>query len=103
MLQATVEAVTSVGGDITALPGSAAVGNIEGWITKLSSMEGTDAVVAELNSLKTELSSGDIDGAKVSTILSTLAEQTSDLAGDNAMLGAVANALKAGADKLGGK
>lgn len=102
MLQSTVEAVTSIGGDITALPADAAVGNIEGWITKLSSMDGTEAVVTQLNALKSELSSGDIDGAKVSGILSTLAEQTKGLAGDNAMLGAVASALQAGAEKLGG-
>lgn len=102
MLQSTVEAVQSVGGDITALPASAAVSNIEGWIAKLGTMDGTEGVVTELNSLKTELSSGDINGSKVSAILSTLAEQTKSLAGDNAMLGAVAGALQSGADKLGG-
>jgi hypothetical protein len=103
MLQSTIEAVTSVGGDITALPAGAAVSNIEGWITKLSSMEGTEGIVTELTSLKTELSSGKIDGGKVSGILSTLAEQTKGLAGDNKMLATVAGALQAGADKLGGK
>lgn len=103
MLQSTIEAVTSVGGDITALPAGAAVSNIEGWITKLGSMEGTEGIVTELTSLKTELSSGKIDGGKVSGILSTLAEQTKGLAGDNKMLATVASALQAGADKLGGK
>lgn len=103
MLDATVEAVQSVGGDITALPAGAAVSNIEGWIAKLETMDGTEAIVSNLGALKTELTAGKIDGAKVSTLLSSLAEQTKGLAADNATLGAVAAALQAGADKLGGK
>lgn len=102
MLTATLNAVKSVGGDITALPAKAAVANIEGWMTKLESMDGTDAIVANLNSLKTELSSGDIDGSAVSEILSKLAIQTKELAGNSTELQAVAGALDAGAKKLSG-
>lgn len=103
MLQSTVEAVKSAGGDITALPAGAAVSNIEGWIGKLRSMDGTDAIVGELNNLKTELTAGNIDGKKVSGILSSLAEQTRGMASKAPMLGTLASALQAGADKLGGR
>lgn len=102
MLEATVEAVTSVGGDITALPAGAAVSNIEGWITKLQTMEGTEGLVGDLGSLKTELMAGSIDGKKVSGILSSLADQTRSLSAQAPALTTVADVLKAGADKLGG-
>jgi len=102
MLNATVDAVKSVGGDITALPAGAAVSNIDGWIAKLETMDGTEAIVGNLNELKTELTSGDIDGGAVSGILSSLADQTKELSAKAPALGAVASALQAGADKLGG-
>lgn len=100
---ATIDAVKSVGGDITALPAEAAVGNINTWITKLSSMEGTEDIVGSLGNLKTELTSGKIDGGKVSGILSELAEQTRELGKGNPALGTIASALDAGAKKLAGK
>lgn len=103
MLESTVDAVKSVGGDITALPANAAVSNIEGWVGKLSSMDGTEAMVSELNALKTELTAGKIDGGKVSTILGSLAEQTRGMAAKAPALSVLANALQAGADKLAGK
>lgn len=103
MLESTVEAVQSVGGDITALPAGAAVSNIEGWIAKLETMDGTEGIVGNLTALKTELTADSIDGAKVSTLLSSLAGQTKELAASAPALGAVAGALQAGADKLGGK
>ena len=100
---ATIDAVKSAGGDITALSPDAAVGNINTWIEKLGSMDGTEGVVDGLKSLKTELTSGEIDGSKVSTILSSLAEKTRELGGDNMAVGTIASALDAGAKKLGGQ
>lgn len=100
---ATIDAVKSAGGDITALPAEAAVGNIDTWIGKLSSMEGTEDIVASLGSLKTELTSGDIDGGKVSGILTELASKTRELGDGNMALGTIAGALEAGAKKLGGE
>ncbi|MCX8212618.1 MAG: NAD kinase [Neolewinella sp.] len=103
ILTATIDAVTSVGGDLTALPAAAAVSNIESWITKLGTMEGTEGMVADLTSLKTELAAAEIDGGKVSTLLTSLASQTKSMADTAPGLGALAGALQAGADKLGGK
>ena len=102
MISSTVDAVRSAGGDLTALPAGAAVSNIDGWISKLGSMDGTDAIVGDLRSLKAELTSGDIDGGKVSGILSSLADQTRSMESKAPGLGAIASALQAGADKLGG-
>ncbi|NJC25698.1 hypothetical protein [Neolewinella antarctica] len=102
MIGGTIDAVQSTGGDITALPAGAAVSNIDGWISKLSSMDGTDGIVNELQSLKTELTSGNIDGMKVSGILSSLATSTRSMESKAPGLGTIASALQAGADKLGG-
>lgn len=102
MLTATLDAVASVGGDLTSLPAEAAVSNIEGWIGKLKTMEGTDAIVADLTTLQAELSTGKIDGKKVSTLLSSLATQTKSLASGTPALATLAGALEAGAKKLEG-
>jgi len=102
-LSATIEAVKSAGGDITALSPEAAVGNIDTWIGKLGSMEGTEDIVGSLKGLKAELTSGDIDGGKVSGILTTLAAKTRELGDGNMALGTIASALEAGAKKLGGE
>ena len=102
-LEGTVDAVESAGGDITALPASAAVSNIDGWISELSSMPGTESIVGDLNSLKSELGASDIDGGRVSELLSSLADQTRSMESKAPGLSALASALQAGADKLGGK
>lgn len=102
-LQSTIDAVQSSGGDITALPAGAAVSNIDGWIGELRGMNGTDAIVNDLESLKTELTAGSIDGGRVSQLLSSLADQTRGLAGNTPGLSTLASALEAGAAKLGGK
>ncbi|CAH1002444.1 hypothetical protein LEM8419_03323 [Neolewinella maritima] len=102
-LTATIDAVQSTGGDITALPADAAVSNIDTWINKLDGMDGTDGIVSNLQSLKGELTSGSIDGGRVSELLSTLASETRSVSGGNQGLSALASALEAGAEKLGGK
>ena len=98
----TVDAVRQAGGDITAIDPAAATGVIDGWINKLGSVPGADGVVNNLQSLKGELTSGNIDGAKVGGILGQLASGTRSLAPNNPALGQLANALEAGATKLGG-
>ncbi len=102
-LQPTIDAVQSTGGDITALPPDAAVTNIDSWISKLQSMDGTSGIVDNLQMLKSELTAGNIDGSKVSNLLSTLATQTREVGQGNAGLNTLASALDAGAQKLAGK
>ena len=102
-LEGTVEAVNAAGGDITALDPTTATSNIDGWIGQLRGMDGTDEIVNNLETLKTELSSGNIDGGRVSEILSTLADETRELEGQAPGLSTLASALQAGADKLAGK
>ena len=102
-LQSTVSAVESAGGDITALAPATAVSNIDTWISTLSGMDGTDQLVSDLNSLKTELTAETVDGPAVSELLSNLASETREVGNGNAGLNALASALDAGAAKLGGK
>ncbi|PPK85033.1 hypothetical protein CLV84_1922 [Neolewinella xylanilytica] len=101
-LDATVSAVESAGGDITALDPSTAVSNIDSWISELGTMDGTDEIVSDLQDLKTQLTAETIDGSAVSELLSSLAEETRELGGDNMGLSTLASALEAGAEKLGG-
>ncbi len=102
-LQATISAVQSAGGDVTALAPATAVSNIDTWISQLSSMDGTDDIVNGLQDLKTELTSESIDGGAVSELLFDLADETRDLGGNNMGLSTLASALEAGAEKLAGK
>ena len=102
-LQQTVQAVESAGGDITALQPSTAVSNIDGWISQLEGMDGTSSIVTDLKSLKTELTAGTIDGAKVSTLLSSLSDKTEAMSDKAPGLSTLASVLQAGSDKLAGK
>ena len=102
-LKTTVDAVQSAGGDITALPPSAATDNIDGWISKLGSVDGSDKVVNGLKSLKNELMQENIDGSKVSDVLGSLANETRGMSSKAPGLNALAGALQAGSDKLAGK
>ncbi|WP_116127775.1 hypothetical protein [Lewinella sp. IMCC34183] len=102
-LQSTIQAVESAGGDITALAPGTAVSNIDSWISQLDGMDGTNAIVDNLKSLKMELNADNIDGSKVSNLLSTLARETRSAGNGNSGLDALANALDAGAQKLSGK
>lgn len=101
-LKETVTAVKNAGGDLTALPASAAVDNINGWIEKLGDVDGADGVVDNLTALKNELSSGDIDAGTASDVLGKLAEQTRSMEGKAPGLGTLATVLQAASDKLGG-
>ena len=103
MLQRTISAVQSAGGDLTALSPDAAVNNINGWVNQLRKVDGTDGIINELNGLRTELQSGNIDGSRVSGILSNLANQTRSMSDRAPGLSTLADALDAGARKLAGK
>ncbi len=103
LLAGTIDAVQSAGGDLTALSPQAAVSNIESWINKLSSMDGTAPIVTDLKALQAELQTGNINGSKVSGLLSSLATKTRSLSSNAPMLNTLAGALQAGADKLAGK
>lgn len=96
----TVDAVRGAGNDITAIPPAAATGVIDGWIAKLSATPGANNVVAGLQQLRAELASGNIDGARVGSLLTDLARETRALAPDNMALGNLADALQAGGNKL---
>ncbi len=102
-VQQTMDAVQGAGGDITALAPSAAVSNIDSWISKLDGMDGTDGIVSNLRTLKDELGASTIDGGKVSGLLSQLASETREVGSGNQGLTMLASALDAGASKLGGK
>ena len=98
----TNDAIANAGGDLTALEPGAAVGVIDSWIAKLDGMDGTGEITENLAELKAELTDGDVDGAKVGTLLNALAEDTQEIAGDNVAANTLANSLAAAGEKLGG-
>lgn len=100
LLSQTLNAVKQQSVDITALPAAAAVGNIDSWIETLGAMSGTEPIVADLEALKAAISKPTIDGQEVAGYLSSLADSTEEVGGDNAALRALAYALRTGADKL---
>lgn len=105
-LGATVEAVQSVGGDITALSPEAAATNVEGWISKLSDVEGAGPLVEDLSMLKKEFTeAGDepLNGASISKLLASMAEKTRGMSDKAQGLDMLANVLDAGAKKLAGE
>ena len=103
LLPQTLQAVAGNEADLTKLPGSAAVSNIDSWLNKLRGMNGTDAIVRDLEMLKMELGAASIDGSKVSGILFGLAEKVRGVGSGNDGLEALAYALEAGGWRLKGK
>jgi hypothetical protein len=103
LLQQTAAAVQRAGGDITAFPLSAATNNINAWITKLADVEGADPIVADLARLKDELLRTEIDRMRVAGILSSLANDTGELADEAPGLSALSDALREGANRLSGE
>jgi hypothetical protein len=99
-LDATVAAVQSAGGDLTALPAEAAVDNIDTWMEALDDVDGADKVTGNLESLKEALQESPINGGLVGMILTTLAEDTRQVAGSTPGVSQLASALKAGGEKL---
>ncbi len=102
LLDQTLQAGKSAAADITTLPGSAAVQNIDGWLGELRGMDGADGIVSDLESLKQELSAPSIDGPKVSNLLFSLAEGTRSVADGNPGLETLAYLLESGGWRLEG-
>ena len=73
--QSTVDAATASGG-VTSIPAAAALANINGWIAKLEGNADAAPVVANLRTLRDQLSATPIDGAAVGQTLTELGEQT---------------------------
>ena len=102
LLDQTLAAVRAKAADITTLGVPTATKNIDSWITELRGMDGTDDMIGNLETLKTELGASEIDGERVSELLFGLAEETRELAGDNQGLAVLAYALEAGGWRLEG-
>jgi hypothetical protein len=101
-LDATVQAVQSAGGDITALPAGAAVDNIDSWMEALDDVDGADKVTGNLEALKETLTEQPINGPLAGMILTTLAEDTRQVAGSTPGISQLASALESGGNKLTG-
>ena len=99
-LQTTNNAIESNDNDLTALPLRTAESTITMWIDQLQDRPGAEVVVENLRELKTELGGAQIDGDRVSELLSTLATETRKLSGGSADLNTLTSALEAGARKL---
>lgn len=103
----TIAAVQANSGDVTALPGAAAISNIDTWIELLddkseASPLATTKVTANLKELKTALGQPNINGPLVGLLLTTLAVDARQVAGDETDLDPLVAALEAGGNKLTG-
>ena len=98
----TLEAAERHGGDLTAIPLDMATENIDIWINRLRGKDGTEAVIRDLESLRSTLSGSTIDRAAVSALLRSLAEETRKVAGGREDAGRLVEALEAGASRLEG-
>ncbi len=97
-----VETVGTYGG-LTKLPVATATSVIDGYIGKLSGMAGTGSLVSDLRTVKMELNSGNIDGAKVGAALTRLGMTTQRLADGNASYATLGSALEQSGKMLTGK
>lgn len=98
--QATLEAVPAEG--LTAMDPGAAVGNIDAWIGTLSEIPEASGVVEGLQTLKTQLTTDPLDGNAIGETLSSLGEQTTAVAGDDASLQQLGSALSSAGATLTG-
>ena len=101
-LDATIDAVETYGGDLTAIPGGAAVSTIDSWMRVLDGNEKADKVTGNLEVLREELASGDINGPLAGMLMITLAEDTRQVVGSNgnAATRALVNSLESAGNKL---
>ena len=97
-----VETATSYGG-LTKIPANVATQVIDGYISKLSAMPNTGALVTDLRMVKTQLNSANIDGAKVGEALTRLGMQTQALASGDAAYKSLGMALEQSGKMLTGK
>lgn len=87
-----LSAVKSAGG-LTKLPLATALPIIDGFINALAQRAGSKAITSELESLKSELTSGSIDGGKVGKLLTSLGGRTSEAAGGEGNYAVLGDAL----------
>lgn len=73
--------ISALNGGITNLAPSAALDNINGWITQLDGMDGADDIVENLRELRETLGDTPLDGEYIGEILSELGEETTEIAG----------------------
>lgn len=83
--QGTLDAVQSAGG-LTNLAPSAALSNIDGWISQLEGNADAAPVVENLRTLRSQLQEDPLNGSAIGQTLVTLGEQTTAAAaGDTAL------------------
>ena len=94
-----VQAVQNAGG-LTKLDPSTAVAVIDGYVAKLSGMDGTDGITSKLRELKGELTQSSIDGSKVGALLKDLGMNTTNVGQGNAALMQLGQALTQAGNNL---
>lgn len=77
MASSVSDTVSALQGGVQSIPPQTAVSNIEGWQQELRDLGPAGAgIVADLDSLKSELGSSQPDGAKLQSLLSSLGQAT---------------------------
>ena len=99
--QATLDAAQNAGG-LTSLAPTAAVSNIDSWISRLDGVPAAAPVVANLRTLKSQLQASTLDGMAIGMTLSELGEQTTAAAGGDASLRQLGQALSQAGQALSG-
>lgn len=95
----TMDAIRGAGG-LTGLSPREAVLAIDEWIVKLGQLDGTDALVADLRMLKTELTGGELDGGRIGSLLREMGAETRRLAADNEAVGGLGTALEEAGEQM---
>ena len=95
----TMDAIRGAGG-LTGLTPQAAVTTIDEWIVKLGGLDGTDDLVADLRQLKTALSGGELDGARIGGLLQEIGSETRRLAAGNQAVGGLGEALESAGEQM---
>ena len=99
--QGTVDAVTNAGG-LTDLAPSAALANIDGWISQLEGNPDFAPVVSDLETLRGQLQASPIDGAAVGATLQSLGEATTAAAAGDGALETLGSTLTDAGNRLAG-
>ncbi|PAP78566.1 hypothetical protein BSZ37_20115 [Rubrivirga marina] len=99
--QATVDAVTEAGG-LTSLAPAAAVSNIDAWIDRLEGNPDFAPVVADLETLRSQLQASPIDGAAVGATLQSLGQATTAAAAGDGALETLGTTLTDAGNSLAG-
>ena len=99
--QATVDAVTDAGGLTNLAPG-AAVDNIDAWIARLEGNPDFAPVVADLETLRSQLQAEPLDGASIGATLQRLGEATTTAAAGDGALETLGSTLTDAGNSLAG-